>query len=141
VPKQKLNLFNFSARQVAQPCAGAAQLMGSKALDVGTLRSHFHHLPDRLGCDAVASDPAEPTPAPKDRASIDASRYGPLIDGPFRRSCDRKCADVFSFANQVSNYALLLADLEILRFASDQFCPSQTAPNEQRQNRPITFTS
>jgi hypothetical protein len=48
---------------------------------------------------------------------------------------------VLSFANQVSNDAVLLADLEIFRSESDQFSPAQPAADEQGQNRAITFTS
>jgi len=49
--------------------------------------------------------------------------------------------DVFSFANQIGDYPVLLEDLEIFHSESSQFGPSQAATNEQRQNRPITFAS
>jgi hypothetical protein len=45
----------------------------------------------------------------------------------------------FPFANQVSNHAALLADLKVFRFESNKFGPSQSASDEQRQDRPITF--
>jgi hypothetical protein len=48
---------------------------------------------------------------------------------------------VLSFANQVSNHAVLFADLEVFRSESNQFGPSQAASDEKRQNRPITFAS
>jgi hypothetical protein len=48
---------------------------------------------------------------------------------------------VFSFANQVSDYAVLLTDLEIFRFESNQFGPSKATSNEECQNRTITFAS
>jgi hypothetical protein len=48
---------------------------------------------------------------------------------------------VLPFANRVSNYPVVLADLEVFRSESNQFGPSQAASNEQRQNRPITFAS
>jgi hypothetical protein len=41
---------------------------------------------------------------------------------------------VLSFADQVSDYPVLLANLEIFRSESNQFGPSQTASDEQRQN-------
>ena len=59
----------------------------------------------------------------------------------FAHARNRNGADVLSFANQVSNHAVLLADLEIFRSESNQFSPSQSASDEQRQNRPITFAS
>ena len=48
---------------------------------------------------------------------------------------------MLSFANQVSDYPVLLADLEIFRSESNQFGPSQFASDEQRQNRLIAFVS
>jgi hypothetical protein len=48
---------------------------------------------------------------------------------------------VLSFANQVSDYPALLANLEIFRSQSNQFGPPQAAANQQRKNRPITFAS
>jgi hypothetical protein len=48
---------------------------------------------------------------------------------------------VFSFANQVSDHPMLLADLEIFCSQSNQFGPSQSASDDERQNRAITFPS
>ena len=48
---------------------------------------------------------------------------------------------MLSFADQVSNYAALLADLKVFRFESNKFGPSQSASDEQREDRPITFAS
>src|SRR6202023_619537 len=47
----------------------------------------------------------------------------------------------FPFANQVSNHAALLADLKVFRFESNKCGPSQSASDQQRQDRPITFAS
>jgi hypothetical protein len=107
----------------------------------GTLRGRFHDVPNRLGRDSITPDLPQPTYPPEDRTIIDASRRGPLIDGKFRPYWNRNGTDVFSFANQVSDYPVLLADLEIFCSESNQFGPSQAASNEQRQNRPITFAS
>jgi hypothetical protein len=48
---------------------------------------------------------------------------------------------VLFFANQVSDYPMLLANLEIFHPESNQFSPSQAASDEQRQNRPIALAS
>src|ERR1039457_2533478 len=115
--------------------------MGSQVLDSSTLGGRFYHVPDCLRCDAIAPDLAQPTYPPKDRPTVDASRHDPLIDGVFRPRGNRNGTNVLSFANQVSDYPVLLADLEIFRSESHQFGPSQSASDEQRQNRPITFAS
>ena len=59
----------------------------------------------------------------------------------FRPPWNGNSTDVFSFANQVSDYAVLLTDLEIFRFESNQLGPSQATSNEECQNRTITFAS
>jgi len=102
--------------------------MGSKVSDADTLRGRFHDVP-------------QPIDSPEDRAIIDGSRRGPLIDGAFRPHWNRNGADVLSFAKQVSDYPMLLANLEIFPPESNQFSPSQAASDEQRQNRPIPLAS
>src|SRR5258708_13188497 len=75
------------------------------------------------------------------RPAVDCSRRDPLIDGAFRPHGNRNGTDVLSFTNQVSNHAVLLTDLEIFRSESNHFGSSQSASDEQCQNRPITFAS
>jgi hypothetical protein len=87
--------------------------MRCKVLDSGALRRRFHHVPDRLGCDAIAPDLAQPTYSPEDRPTVDASRRGPLIDCAFRPHWNRNRTDVLSFANQIGDHPVFFADLEI----------------------------
>jgi len=115
--------------------------MGSEVPDAGTLRGRFHNVSNCLGRDSITPNILHPTYSPEDRPTIDGSLRCPLIDGAFRPHWNRNGADMFSFANQVSNYPVLLADLEIFGSESNQFGPSQAASDEQRQHRPITFTS
>jgi hypothetical protein len=103
--------------------------VGSKILGVGPFGSRFHHVPDGLGRDAVAPNLIQSTHSAEERSSVDASRRGPLIEGAFRPYWNRNSADVFSLANQVSDYAVLLTDLEIFRFESNQLGPSQATSN------------
>src|SRR5579859_5005012 len=115
--------------------------MRSKILDAGTLCGRFHHVPDRLGRDSIPPNFTQSTYSSEDRATIDGSSQGPLIDRAFRPHWNRNCTDVLSFANQVGDYPVLLTDLEIFRPEPNHFGPSQAASNEQRQNRPITLAS
>jgi hypothetical protein len=73
--------------------------------------------------------------------TVDASRRGPLIDCAFRPHWNRNRTDVLSFANQISDHPVFFANLEVFRSDSNQLCLSQSASDEQRQNRPITFAS
>src|ERR1700719_76559 len=115
--------------------------MGSKVLDASPLRGRFHHVPDRLGRDSIAPDLAQPTYSPEDRATIDASRRGPFIDGAFGPRWHRNGTDVLSFANQGASPPVLLSSLKISCFESNQSAPSQATSNQQCQNRPVTFAS
>src|SRR5215471_5817698 len=110
--------------------------MGSKVSDAATFRGRFHDVPNRLGRDSIALDRPQPIDSPEDRAILDGSRRGPLIDGAFHPHGNRNGTDVLSFANQVSDYPMLFANLEIFHSESNQFSPSQTASDEQRQESP-----
>jgi len=114
---------------------------GSKVLDASTFGSRLHHVPDGLRRDSIAPDLIQSTYSTKDRPAVDASRRGPFIDGAFGPHWNRNGTDVLSFANQVGDHPVLLLDLEISRFESNQFGPSQSASDEQRQDRPVTFAS
>jgi hypothetical protein len=115
--------------------------VGSQILDVSTFGSRLHHVPDGLRRDSIAPDPIQSTHTTKDRPAIDARRHDPYIDGAFRPEWNRNGPNVLSFANQVSNHAALLADFKVFRFESNKFGPSQSASDEQRQDRPITLAS
>jgi hypothetical protein len=81
--------------------------MGGKALDVGSLSGRSHNVPDSFGCDSIAPDLSRPTYSPEDRATVDAGRRAPLIDGAFLLHRNWNGADVFSFATQVRTSTLL----------------------------------
>jgi hypothetical protein len=87
--------------------------VGSKALDVGSLSGGSHHVPDCLRGDSIAPDLAQPIYSTEDRATVNAGRCGPFIDGSFRPQRNWDGTDVLSFANQVSDYPALFANLEI----------------------------
>jgi hypothetical protein len=64
-------------------------------------------VPHGLGCDSIAPDLSQPTYSPEDRATVDAGRRGPLIDGAFRPHRNWNGADASFFANQVRTSTLL----------------------------------
>jgi hypothetical protein len=139
VPQQKLNLFELAASQVAQSCAGTAQVMRSEILDTGTFRGPFDDMPDGFRCEALAPDLSWPAYSPEERTCTYLGCVGPLIHGALRPRWNRDCADVLSFANKVGDHPMFLAHLKISHPESHQFGASEAASNEQRQNRSITF--
>src|ERR1039458_5592982 len=133
--------IRLTRRKIAPPLMPAAVVHSStdRKSTRSTFCGLFHHVPDRLGCNSIAPNLIHSTYSAEDRPTVDASRRGPLIDSAFRQHWNRNGTDVLPFADHVSNYAVLFADLEIFRSEPNQFGPSQAASNEQRQNRPITF--
>jgi hypothetical protein len=68
-----------------------------------------------FGGESIAPDLAQPIYSTEDRATVNAGRCGPFIDGSFRPQRNWDGAGVLSFANQVSDYPPLFANLEIQR--------------------------
>jgi hypothetical protein len=115
--------------------------MWSQIFDVGTFRSRFDDVPDGFRCQAFASDLFLSAYSPKDCTLIYLSCVDPLIDRALRPHRDWNCANVLSLSNQVGDHPVLLADLKIFHSESYQFGASQATPNEQGENRSITFAS
>ena len=57
--------------------------MGSKVSDANTLRGRFHDVPNRLGRDSITPYLLPPIYSPENRATIDGSCRGPLIEAHF----------------------------------------------------------
>src|SRR5258708_17619930 len=115
--------------------------MCSQIFDVGTFRSRFVDVPDGFRCQAFAADLFLSAYSPKDCTFIYRSCSGPLIDSALHPRRNWNCANVLSFANQVGDHPVLLADLKIFHPESYQFGASQATANKQRESRSITFAS
>src|SRR5258708_18275738 len=115
--------------------------MRSEILDVGTFRSRFDDVPDGFRCEACAPYLSKPAYSPEKRTCTDTSCIGPLINNALCPHRNWNCANVLSFANQVGDHPVLLADLQIFHPESYQFGASQATANEQRESRAITFAS
>src|SRR5450755_1224297 len=126
---------------MTEPGAATAQVMWGKVADASALRSGFHHVPDRLWRDPVAPKFSCSAYPAENRARGDPGSCGPGIDRSFHPDRDRNRADMLSFADQVRNDPVLLADLEIMRFKRDQFGASQATSNQDRKNCPVTLGS
>jgi len=54
VPQQELDLFQFAARGVTQPCAGPPEVVGCQRRDSSSGRTSFHNVPDHIPRDTGA---------------------------------------------------------------------------------------
>ena len=140
VAEQELYLLQFPTRQVAQPGAGTTQIVGGKFLDASALRSSSYNMPYRLRREAVAPRLAQAAYPTENGAGADFGGCGPSVHRLLHPRRNWDCPDMLSFADQIRNDAVLLPDLEIFDFEPDQFGPPQAASNQNRQNRPVTFT-
>jgi hypothetical protein len=115
--------------------------VGSEILDIGTFGRCLYDVPDGFSCDPRTPNLIEPTDSAEYHPTIDAGCRSPLIDGAFRLHGDRNGADVLPFANEVSNDRVFLADLEVFHPESHQLSATQSASDEQRDYRAITFAA
>src|SRR6516225_4549917 len=115
--------------------------MGSKIFDRGTLGGGLYNVPNCFRCDSVAPSLVEATYAPEDQAGADVSRNGPLINSSFRPCWYRNGANMLCLPHQVGDHPMLLADLKISHSESHQFSASQSAPDEECENRSVTLST
>ena len=110
-------------------------------LDIGTFGSCLYDMPDGFSCDSHTPDLIEPSDSAEDHPTVDASCRSPLIDGAFRPDGDWNGAAVFPFADEVCNDRALLADLEVFHPESHQLSATESASDEQRHYRAVTFAA
>src|ERR1039457_5456045 len=127
------------ARQVAQARAGTSQIMRGKILDAGTLRSSFHNMPYCLRREPVAPKFAHSIYRTENGTGADLGGSSPAVNRPLNPRRNRDCADMLTFADQIRNEAVLLPDLEFSHLHPAQLGPPQSASDQDRQNRPVSF--
>jgi hypothetical protein len=108
--------------------------MGREFFNVRTLRSSFHHVPDRLRRNPVARYPSRPVNPPKDIAGSDSGGRGPLVNFSLHSGWNRDGANMFSFADQVRDDPVILSPLMVVEFESCKFSPSQPAAKQDCNN-------
>jgi hypothetical protein len=115
VAEEELYLLQFSTRQMTQPRASATQIVRGKILDDGALRSSFHNMPYRLRRQAIAPKFTQAVYTTENGAGSDSGGCGPTV---YRLLCPRRNGDgpdMFSFADQIRNDAVLLPDFGSLQ--------------------------
>ena len=115
--------------------------MRPESFDRCALRGPLHNMPDRFRRDPITPDPTEPVYSAEDRTRADASSHGPLVDSLLHPCWHGNCPDVLSFADQVGDDPVFLPNLKIFGPQCHQFCSSEPAPDQQRQNRAVPFPS
>ena len=127
MPKQKLDLLQFTTGHVAHSCATASQIVGCEPVDPSPLRTAFHHVPNHVLCHP--GTPQRPILPNRSEQSSFAYAGGsrPTIDGslyPFRYGDG---ANVAALSYQIDNRPMLFPLLKVADIQRHQFRPSQSA--------------
>lgn len=109
VSEQELNLVQFAARKVAQPCAGAPEIVRSKLGDIGSSGCCSNDFPQHLRRHTGSPYLAPPVNRSEERTAGDSARLHPFLNASSYPCRDRDGADVASLAQQVGNDPPLLA--------------------------------
>jgi hypothetical protein len=139
VSEQELDLLQFAAGQVAQTRTGTPQIMRREVLDAGTLGSGLHHVPNRFWRDPFTPNMAEPVNTTEDPASVNAGSLKPPIDSSLRPDRHWNCADMSSLADEIRYNPMFLSNLQVIGPQADEFRPTKSAPNQQRQDGTVTL--
>ncbi len=141
VAEQELHLLQLSTSQMAQPGACPTQVVRGQVLDASALRRGFHNMPYRFRCEPVAPKLAHAVHPTENGAAVDFGSRGPVVKRSLDPRRDRDRADMFSLADQICDDAVFLPNLEVLQLEADQLGPPQAASDQNRQDRPVSFTS
>src|SRR5215472_14992394 len=114
VPEKELNLLQFAACQMAQSGTCAPQVMRGKIRNSRLSGGGFDDMPDRFRGDRLSPNLAKAAHSSENGPRLDARDGKPLVYCALRPARDRNGANVFTFADQVGNNPVILADLEIL---------------------------
>ena len=130
VPKQKLNLIQFAAGKVTQPCASTAKVVRRKLLDPGPRRSLSHNFPKHLGRHSAAPDPANFVDRSKERALSDTAGLFPCVNRLLEPRWNRDGTDVSGLARKVGDYPVLLSQLDFIDTEREQLAAAESTSDE-----------
>src|SRR5437870_1526598 len=99
--KQKLNLVQRAARQMAQASARAPEVMRRELFNAGTGCGPFDDFPDNLRRHSVSPDSAGPVDRPEHSTVRDLRGFCPCVKSLLYPERNRNGANVASLTNQV----------------------------------------
>ena len=127
VPEKKLDLFQLSARSVAQLRARTPQIMRRYIEEPEFPSVLFHNMPDdSLG---YASPPgfASPTDTSKESSGRNPGSSRPAVDGRFDPLRHRNRSNMAAFADQIDYGPMFLALLQVREVQISQFAAAKSA--------------
>lgn len=138
VSQKKLNLVQLPSGYVAEPGAGSPQVVRRLPFDPGAL-CRLHNIPHSLRGDPLTPNAVSSIDAPESDSFIDAGGSDPIVNRRFHPGRNRDSSDVFPLADQVGDDPVLLSNLKVFKFQSDEFSPPQTASEQHGQHGAVAF--
>jgi len=127
MPQQKLNLLQLPTTVVAQFRARPPQIMWCDALQAYSLTTGPDHIPDHILRNAPAPHLSRSGNRAEDSSFRDLGRGDPLIERCFDPFRNRHGSNVPTFADQVHDRPVPLAQLDFVQFQADQFRSTKAA--------------
>jgi hypothetical protein len=139
IPEEKLDLFEFTTRCMAKPCARSAKVMRCQSFDSGLLGAIFDDVPDNPLRYAVTPGLSRTADAPEQAAIPYLGGSKPRINRGLDPFLDGHSTNVAAFADQIHNGPVLLASLKVRYIGLCGFPPTQTTTQQYCEQRPISF--
>jgi len=127
VPKQKLDLFQFTSGRVAKPSTSPAQVMGCQFVDPSSCGIFPHHMPYGLFRKALSPRLSHLVHAKKQLTRCEVSSFDPLVQNLLHPYRHRDSADMPGSSLQIDDGPVLFTLLNVAEVQFDGFMPSNAA--------------
>jgi len=139
MPEQKLDLFKFSARSLAQTSAAATKVMRRNVRKSRLLGGVLHNVPDGFHGKPLSPDPIQSVDFPEDLPVLNAGGHNPVLQLLSSPVGNRNRPDVTTLANHIDNRPMVFTLFEITQSERGYLTPSQSTGQQKRKQRSVTL--
>ena len=134
VPEQELDLFEVTSSLAAELGAGAAEVVGSEALDPDLFGRPLHHIPDGPVAQALPDPLASLSNGSQEPALVDRGRGHPGVDPLLDPDRHGNRADASSLPFHITQDPAALPQLDGLDVERGELLAAQGAADQQCQD-------
>jgi hypothetical protein len=135
--QQELNLVEFATSEVAQPGAGAPEIVRGQLLDAGVPGRRLHHVPDDFRRHALTPHATGLVGRAKRSPLCEAGGRRPVVKAGLDPVRHRDGPDVAGLAQQISDDPMLFALLDRLEFQCQHLAASQSTAEQHGHHRVV----
>jgi hypothetical protein len=139
VPKQKLDLVQFTSSIAAQSSASPSEVVRGKFFNGCFFGAVLHDMPHNPLRDTIPPSLACAANAPKDTTIANTSRDKPRIDCAFYPIWNGHRSYVPAFADQIDDSPVIFPPLEMSNVQASCLFPAQPATEKDAEERPVSF--